>query len=354
MKKIFILSLCIGVTVSLLAQKSTLDSLFKQVAMEGYSGTVLYAKDGKILSHLANGYRSFESKSVLSNTDIFELASISKQFTAMIIMMCKEKGLLSFDDPINKYVTIPYSGISIRQLLHHTSGLPDYQAIMDQHWDKTKIAGNTDIIEYLNKYVVPVSFQSADKYEYSNTGYVLLASIAEKVTGKDFIDLCNQWIFKPLQMNDTKLRSNEEKLKTKRFAYGHMLDTSSTYVNANKFHSSDYTVWLGKRKGPGRISSTANDLLIWDQALYSEKLVSYPTLQEAFRSGLTNDGKPIDYGFGWVTSKTKNGEQLIYHTGSNPGYATIIVRKPMSKETFIMLNNNDHPSQQKLVKFFLK
>jgi CubicO group peptidase (beta-lactamase class C family) len=354
MKKIFILSLCIGVTMSLLAQKSTLDSLFKQVAMEGYSGTVLYAKDGKILSHLASGYRSFESKSVLSNTDIFELASISKQFTAMIIMMCKEKGLLSYDDPINKYVTIPYTGISIRQLLHHTSGLPDYQAIMDQHWDKSKIAGNKDIIEYLNKYVVPVSFQPEDKYEYSNTGYVLLASIAEKVTGKDFIELCNQWIFQPLKMNDTKIRSNEEKFKTKRFAYGHMQDSSKTYVNANKFHSSDYTVWLGKRKGPGRISSTANDLLIWDQALYSDKLVTHATLQEAFTSGVTKDGKSIDYGFGWVTSQTKNGEPIIYHTGSNPGYATIIVRKPMSKETFIMLNNNDHPSIKKLVEVFLR
>jgi CubicO group peptidase (beta-lactamase class C family) len=272
----------------------------------------------------------------------------------MIIMMCKEKGLLNYDDKLEQYINIPYKEITIRQLLQHISGLPDYQAIMDQYWDKSKVADNTAIIDYLNKYIMPVSFLPGEKYEYSNTGYVLLASIAEKVTGQDFIKLCQEWIFTPLQMKDTNIRSNDQKSKEKRFALGHLPDSLGNLVNANKFHSSDYTIWLGNRKGPGRVSSTAMDLLKWDQALYNEKLVSNHTLTEAFTSGINNEGKDINYGFGWVVTKDKEGQKIIYHTGSNPGYATIIIRIPNTKETFIMLNNNDHKSKGKLTEIFLK
>lgn len=186
--------------------------------------------------------RSLEEDVPLQTGDIFELASVSKEFTAMVIMICKEVGELDFDDPVEKYLDIPYQEITIRHLLTHTSGLPDYQEIMDEHWDKSKVAGNPDILEYLGKDAPPKLFEPGEKHQYSNTDYVLLGSIAEKASGKDFVELARDWIFKPLKMKSTDIRSLEEKVGIINFAAGHLKDSLGNSVNANKFHSSDYTV----------------------------------------------------------------------------------------------------------------
>jgi CubicO group peptidase (beta-lactamase class C family) len=333
----------------LFAQEKILTDAFLRAGEAGFSGVVLVAEDGKILFEKSVGYRDFEDKTFLKTDDIFELASISKQFTAMLVMMCQEKGLLDFDDPVEKYMKIPYTGISIRHLLTHTGGLPDYQAIMDAHWDKSKVAGNPDILEYLRTYAPPINFAPGEKYEYSNTGYVLLGSIAEQVTGKDFVALADEWIFKPLGMRSTAIRSLEEKAKVKIFAVGHLKHENGNYVNANKFHDSDYTVWLGNRKGPGRVSSTAEDLLKWDQALYTEKLVSQKTLEEAFTPYRLNDGSRSYYGFGWELDPRSPFGKMVSHTGDNPGYQTIIVRYIEENKTIIILNNNAHKDKIKLV-----
>ncbi len=330
------------------AQKEKLSKAFDSARLAGFSGVVLYAENGKSTFHKSTGYRHFETKEKLKKTDIFELASVSKQFTAMIIMMLQEKGKLQFDDAVSTYLDVPYKGITIRNLLTHTSGLPDYQDIMDAHWDKTKVAGNKEILEYLNRYAPPANFLPGEKYEYSNTGYVLLASIAEKASGQDFIELCRQWIFKPLRMKDTDIRTLDEKAKVRHFAAGHIKDSLGNFVNANTFHAFDYTVWLGNRKGPGRISSTARDLLKWDQALYSEKLVAKATLDQAFTPMKLNNGSLSNYGFGWAISKTGEGKMVVSHTGDNPGYRTIIIRDLESRRTLIVLSNNAHPAIRKL------
>jgi len=333
----------------LFAQQKILESAILQAESNGFSGIVLVAEDGKILFEKAIGFRTFETKTPLQSTDIFELASLSKQFTAMIVMMCKEKKMLSFDDPVEKYLAIPYKGITIRQLLTHTSGLPDYQAIMDEYWDKSKVAGNPDILEYLNRYAPPLIFEPGERYDYSNTGYVLLASIAEKVSGKDFVEQAEEWIFKPLGMKDTGIRTLEEKAAVANFAAGHLKDSLGNYVNANKFHSSDYTVWLGNRKGPGRVSSTAQDLMKWDQALYTQKLVKKETLDEAFSPTLLNDETRSYYGFGWEVEPKSPFGKMVMHTGDNPGYQTIIVRFIEENKTIILFNNNYHLDKIKLV-----
>lgn len=349
-KQIFFVFICLSFFIGQLnGQTPDIKSAFEKAKNAGFNGIVLVAKDGKIQFYEATGYRRFETNEPLKKDDISELASISKQFTAMVIMMLKERGKLNFDDPISKYVQVPYPNITIRHLLTHTSGLPDYQAVMDKYWDKSKVAGNPEILEYLNRYQPPVLFQPGEKYTYSNSGYVLLASIAEKAAGKDFIEMCREWIFKPLKMRDTNIRTLEEKAKVKNFAAGHQKDENGNYINANKFHSSDYTVWLGNRKGPGRISSTALDLLKWDTALYTEKLIKKKTLAEAFTSGSLNNGNKINYGFGWEVLTDKSGNTYVQHTGGNPGYSTIIIRFISDKRTIIILCNNAHPSMQTLV-----
>ncbi|MFM8914146.1 MAG: serine hydrolase domain-containing protein, partial [Flammeovirgaceae bacterium] len=197
------------------------DSLMQTVP--DFSGVVLMASNGKSVYHRAFGFRNFETKEPNDTTTIFELASVSKQFTAAIIQLLQQEGALNYDDPMEKYLNgIPYPGITIRHLLNHTSGLPDYQAIMDQHWDKSKVANNNDIIEYLIQYHPPKRFEPGEKYEYSNTGYVLLASISEKASGRDFIEMCRAAIFQPLLMTSTNIRTLNEKKSIINFAWGHI------------------------------------------------------------------------------------------------------------------------------------
>jgi len=347
MKKFFILFLLF--TNKAFSQEEKLDSFF--AAQKDFSGVVLVAENGKSIYHKAFGYREFETKIPLQTTDIFELASVSKQFTAMIIIMLKEKGLLNYDDSVSKYLEIPYEGITIRNLLTHTSGLPDYQDIMDKYWDKSKVAGNPDCIEYLNKYAPPKHFEPGEKYEYSNTGYMLLASIAEKASGKDFIELCRKWIFRKLKMKSTDIRTLEEKKATKNFAIGHIyVEERNKFVRADSFPSSNYTIWLGNRKGPGRISSTAADLLKWDKALYTEKLIKQSTLQEAFTPMKLNNGSLSNYGFGWELRNDPSFGKIVQHNGDNPGYKTQIIRYIDKKKTMIILNNNAHRDFNSIIK----
>lgn len=324
------------------AQENNLDSLFK--ANANFSGVALVAENGKPVYHKAFGYREFEKQISLEVSGIFELASVSKQFTAMIIMMLKEKNKLEYDDLVEEYLDIPYKGITIRNLLTHTSGLPDYQDVMDQYWDKTKVAGNEDCIAYLNKYAPPKRFEPGEKYEYSNTGYLLLASIAEKASRKDFIEMCRKWIFRKVKMKSTDIRTPEQKKNTPNFAIGHIyVKEQERYVRADSFPSSDYTIWLGNRKGPGRISSTTTDLLKWDKVLYTNKLIKQSTLAEAFTPMKLNNGSLSNYGFGWSLRTDSLFGKIVSHTGDNPGYRTQIERYIDKKKTIILFSNNSFP-----------
>jgi CubicO group peptidase (beta-lactamase class C family) len=317
-----------------------LDSLF--ALHPEFSGVALIAENGKPVFHKAFGYRDVESKILNDTTTLFELASVSKAFTSMIILMLKEEGLLNCDDPLDKFLPgLPYANITIRHLLTHTSGLPDYQAVMDQHWDKTKAAGNEDIIEYLKLYHPDRRFAPGEKYEYSNTGYVLLGSIAEKASGKDFIAMCRDRIFSPLGMQATNIRSLQEKAGITNFSRGYIfVAEKNRYISADSFPSSNYIVWLGNRRGPGRVSSTTSDMLKWDRALYGSTLVSKETLKEAFSPSPLNSDTLSNYGFGWMISKHPNLGAKIWHTGSNPGYATLFVRFIDADKTIIILSNN--------------
>lgn len=316
-----------------------------------FSGVVLLAKGGRPIYHRAFGYQNFVTKEKVDTASVFELASVSKQFTAMIIMQLKEENKLNFDDGIEKYLgQLHYGNITIRNLLNHTSGLPDYQAIMDEHWDKSKVAGNEDIIEYLNKYHPPKLFDPGTKYEYSNTGYVLLASIAELVSGEDFIELSRSKIFRPVGMNATDIRTLPEKTNIKNFAWGHIyVAEEQRYVQADSFPSSNYTIWLGNRKGPGRISSTSLDLLKWDQALYSEAIIKQQTLAEAFMPARLKNDSLSYYGFGWDIRNSPSGKRIVRHNGDNPGYKTQIIRHLDEDKTLIVLCNNAHKEFEKLI-----
>lgn len=319
-----------------------LDSLFHSVP--DFSGVALVAHDGKAIYHKGVGYLDFEAKTPIDTNAIFELASVSKQFTAAVVLMLQEQGKLSVEDPIEKFIPgLPYPGITVRHLLTHTSGLPDYQAIMDQYWDKTKVAANEDNIEYLKKYSPEKRFVPGEKYEYSNTGYMLLATVAEKASGQDFIAFCREQIFTPLQMNSTDIRTRDEKISLPKMAWGHLwVEEKQRFVRADSFPAFNYTIWLGNRKGPGRISSTAKDLLRWDKALREHSLLKEETLAAAFSSTRLNDGTLSPYGFGWQIEQDTLMGKVVRHSGDNPGYKTHIIRYVDKNKTVILLCNNAH------------
>jgi CubicO group peptidase (beta-lactamase class C family) len=322
---------------------TTLDSILS--AHDSFAGVILIAEEGKPVYHRAFGYRDMANRLLNDTSTVFELASVSKQFTSMVILILQDEGKLSFDDPLEKFIPgLPYPGITVRHLLTHTSGLPDYQAVMDEHWDKTKVAGNDDILAYLRQYHPPKRFEPGEKYEYSNTGYVLLGSIAEAASGKDFVALCRERIFKPVGMASADIRTLEEKARVTNFAKGYVwVDEQKRFISADSFPSSNYIVWLGNRKGPGRVSSQAADLLRWDRALYDNTLVRKETLEQAFTPYRLLNDSLSNYGFGWVIEHHPTLGRKIWHTGSNPGYSTRIVRFIDADKTIVVLSNNAYP-----------
>lgn len=305
-----------------------------------FNGTVLIAVEGKVVFEKSVGFANIDEKTPLNENSSFRLASVSKQFTSMGIMLLKEEGKLDFDDDITKYLpTLPYKGVSIRHLMYHTGGLADYMDLFEKHWDtktaegKKKTAFNKDLVDLYSKHKPDPDFEPGERYEYSNTGYVLLGSIIEKASGQKIQEFFKSRIFEPLGMNDSSaFAKDENEFNPKSRVFGFAWQGDSHVAN-------DWN-YLNGMVGDGGIYASARDLMKWDQALYGEKLVSQATLDEAFTVGKLNNGKETDYGFGWSVERSKNDGLTVSHGGSWVGFRTYIVRGVDRKLTVIVLSNN--------------
>ena len=332
-----------------------LDSLFSKLYSEKkFNGNILVAEKGKVVYEKALGIANEETKQKLTLNSIFELASVSKQFTAMGIVILKEKGKLNYADPIGKYIPELsfYKNVTIKNLLQHTSGLPDYMELLDSlliddSWDnKTKIATNKDIISVYAKHKPKLLFQPNTKWEYSNTGYALLATIIEKVTGKTYGDFLKESIFLPLNMTNTFVycrRLSPKRIENYAFGYVYS-DSLKKNILPDSFPRLDLMVYcLDGIVGDGTVNSNLEDLLKWDRALNTEKLVSRNSLTQIFSSGILNNKKQTDYGFGWSLENSKGFGKIVKHSGGWPGYKTYIERHIDNYKTIIFLENNDNP-----------
>lgn len=348
MKKIFLL---LWVPILLSAQKDQASQL-KQF-FEGqrdhfhFNGNVLVARAGKIIYQQSLGLADFNTRRPLNENSIFELASVSKQFTAMGIMICKEKNLLSYNDDIKKFFPdLPYSGITIRHLLTHTSGLPSYEDQFEKYWDHKKIAFNKDIIVMLIQRKDTLLFPTGSRWQYSNTGYAILASIIEKVTGKSYNDFMSAAIFKPLNMQQTFIynsRRSTGKIPDN-YALGFVYsDSLKRYTLPDSLSSHDIVYYLDGIVGDGCVNSTTGDLLKWDRVLNTATLVSKAYLDEMMSPLIQTSARDTTtfYGFGvGVQPKTAQGK-IVAHTGGWPGYTTLLVRRVDKDETIIILSNNE-------------
>lgn len=326
-----------------------IDSLLNAVyASKKINGNFLIAEKGKVIYSKSFGNANEDKKEKLNESSIFELASCSKQFTAMAIMILKEKGKLKLDDEILKYIPelSNYKGISIRHLLNHTGGLPDYMEIMDSLYDKSKIATNKDIIAIFSKQNPKILFEPNTKYEYSNTGYALLASIIEKASGLTFADFLNKNIFKPLQMKNTFVYTRRfAPKKIDNYAFGYVYsDGLKKYLLPDEIKETKMVIWLDGIVGDGCINSTVKDFLKWDRALYTNRLLSEAGMKEIFEVATLNDNSKTKYGFGWQVDNNADFGKIVSHSGGWPGYVTFIDRHITNDKTIILLQNHNNVS----------
>ena len=311
-----------------------------------FNGNVMVIKKGIVAYEQSFGYADYDSKRPLNDSSVFEMASVSKQFTALGVVICKERGLLSYSDNIKKFFPgLPYDNITVRNLLTHTSGLPSYEDQFEKNWDHKKIAFNKDVVVMLGKLHDTLYFSPGTKWKYSNTGYALLASIIEKVSGMSYNDFMAKNIFQPLGMSHTFIynsRRSTGKIPAN-YALGFVYsDSLKNYVLPDKLSSYDYVYYLDGIVGDGCVNTTTGDIVKWDQALYGNKLVGKASLDEMLSPLVQmSPGDPNNfYGFGVFIQPKSNNGKIVSHTGGWPGYATDITRMVDSNETIILFSNN--------------
>ena len=302
---------------------SKIDQLFKHAYAKGlFNGTVLVAKKGEVLYKNAFGMAEIATNRKLNVESSFYLASVSKQFTATCIMMLKEQGKLGYDDTLEKYFPdFPdyVKSVTIKHMLTHTSGIANHYNLGIYKPGLT----NQDVYETLIKQE-QLNFVPGSQYEYSNGAYVMLALIAEKVSGMPLHAFMEKHIFKPLDMSRS-LVYHEGTPEIENRAVGY---TETGTLN-------DYEILT---TGAGGLFSTVEDIYKWDMALYTDVLVSQATLEEAFTPITLSTGEVSNYGYGWGIIEN-NGKKSVLHTGSLSGYRTVFRRNLYDKSGYVMLTN---------------
>ena len=305
------------------------DSFFNVLATKArFNGSALVAHDGKILYTHQFGYSDFKTKEILTDTTEFQLGSVSKQFTAVSIMMLKEKGLLNYDDSVAKYFPdFPYKGVTIRMCLDHRSGIPNYMFTCSAECtNQETLIDNMQVMKMLAKYQPHCYFQPDKRFDYCNTNYCVLAAIVEKITGYKFSDFVRKNIFEPLQMTHTFIYDK----------YDTVIPNKATGYNRGYRRAGiDFLDGVAGDKG---VYSTVTDLLKWDQALYGSKLLSQETLKEAY-TPQTRWKNGHSYGFGWRLMQYE-GDTIIYHGGWWHGFNADFIRDVKDKNTVIVLSNH--------------
>lgn len=295
-----------------------------------FNGAVLVAQEGQVLYKKAFGQNDAGGKTLLSTQSSFNLASVSKQFVAISAMLLKEENKLQYDDPVQKYLpNFPYPNIKVRQLLTHTSGLPEYFDLAQRQLTLLDTLTNEDLLQLLVRRKPALEFEPGSQWSYCNTGYILLALVVEKASGKPFAQFFAERIARPLGLSHTFVYHFKGPAAPAQRVMG-MRREGGKWLP-------DDLISIDGVVGDGNVYSSAEDLLRWEQALYTEKLVKKSTLEEAFTSVKLNDGSTYPYGFGWAVAK--DGRELS-HTGSWVGFRTLIVRNLAQKTTLIALDNS--------------
>lgn len=306
-----------------------------------FNGSMLVAQNGHYIYSGDFGFADFKEKTLLNQHSSYQLASVSKQFTAAAILQLSEQNLIGLDDSINTYLPqLPPNTITIKQLLNHTSGLAIYFWFAEHKWEEEQAPSNEEMVELLAEHELPQFFKSGSRFDYSNTGYIILASIIEKVSGQSYGDYLNEHIFEPLEMKDSFVyRFDEDSVKENQLAgyrrYGRRrhLEIPGT-VN-------DRVV------GDKNVYSTTEDLYRWILGLNQGKVISPESLELMYAKGITRYNRKVPYGFGFRIGQSY-GEQVIYHDGKWNGFRTSL-KQYEDGLTIILLEHSSYRYPSSLV-----
>lgn len=290
---------------------------------ERFSGAILVARDGKVLVSRGYGMADFENDVPNTPETKFRLGSITKQFTAAAVLLLQERGKLSVQDSVCKYVAPcpdAWQPVTIHHLLSHTAGVPDFTGFPDYARTMREPATVEGLVARFRD--TPLDFKPGEDWKYSNSGYVLLGHVVEKVSGKSYESFLRENIFGPLGMTNTGYDHAAEVVKRRARGYAAGPDGP---VNANYL---DMSIPFAA----GGLYSTVGDLYLWDQALYGEKLLKKSSLEAMFTA--VRHG----YGYGYGVAKLFN-RRVLSHGGGIEGFRTSIQRFPDDRVTVIVLSN---------------
>ncbi|TZF98901.1 beta-lactamase family protein (plasmid) [Chryseobacterium panacisoli] len=284
-----------------------------------FNGSVLIVKDGRMVCDTALGFRNIEKRLRSDKNTSFYIASLSKAFTAAAIMISEQKGLLKLDDKASQFIELPEyaENITIRQLLHHTSGISDYENLFSK-----KGLTNKEVIDWLFS-LKNLDFTPDSKFKYSNSGYIILSQIIEKVSGKSYGTLINEQIMIPLKMNNTYVYESSTVIPNK----------ASGYNQQKK--PDDYSILT---TGDGGIYSTPEDLYKFDQALRNYTLISKENTDLMYTPAKLTGGQISNYGFAWFIEDEK-GRKTAMHTGGLNGFKALFWRDLEHNSCIIALTN---------------
>ncbi len=309
-----------------------LDSLLKvKSKQEDFTGTVLVARKGKVIYQQAFGLANREWNIANTPATVFRIGSVTKPFTSVLVFQAVERGLLSLDGKVSDYLpdypTQTGSKITVAQLLAHTSGLIDFTQVEGLEWNKERLRHSPEeLLAYFKDR--PLAFTPGSDFHYSNFGYVLLTVILEKVTGKPYQTLLEEQIFQKAGMRHSSIAENKMVIDGRASGY---YTREDHYYNAPAFDPSVV-------KGCGDMLSTLEDLFLFDQALYSNKLLAAATTKQMFTPTLPEKN---NYAYGWFVSlpAAPGGPSWVRHSGSVNGFSALLARYLEDQTTIIILAN---------------
>ncbi|MDP4265710.1 MAG: serine hydrolase domain-containing protein [Bacteroidota bacterium] len=293
----------------------------------GFNGSILVAREGTVIYEKYTGYADLRKKDPITDTTALHIASSGKTFTGMAILRLAQENQLSLTDSLEKFFpNFPYHGITVQMLLSHRSGLPNYLYFVPSgKWDKKKYVTNADVLNILYTEKPNRVFRPGTRFTYSNTNFVLLALIIEKISGKSFPEFMQSKFFEPLGM---------------KHSYVFTMKDSAT---ATQSYAANGTHWnydcLEGTYGDKNIYTTPQDLLKWDQAFYTYQLINKTMQDSAFTPYSLERPSIHNYGLAWRLLMIPNGKKVIYHNGRWHGFNAAFARLTDEKVTIIILGN---------------
>lgn len=304
-----------------------------------FNGNVLIAKKGKIIYKNSFGWADYLYRDSLKLNSQFELASVSKPLTATAVLMLIEDGKLTLDQTVNEFFpNFPYEGITVKQLLTHRSGLPNYIYFIDEIWkDKKKGLTNREVMDLLIQHK-PARYNTPDaRFLYNNSNYMVLAAIVEVVSGQSFTVFMQERIFRPLGMKNTNVYSKADYEKIPTDVVGHDKVWRRSVVQN----------FLDGPVGDKGIYSTIDDLFLFDRAMSEGRVLKTKLLDSAY----VGYSKPINsifnYGYGWRLLEKEN-HSIVYHTGWWHGFKNLYIRDLKNDITIVLLSNLSNASLNRL------